>query len=75
MSRLFRRTDLAENRELLTISQRRHIQQQVRDAGDGVPAHASAKWGGITGAIADQTDLKEVTDNNEALAVLADDGS
>jgi hypothetical protein len=42
--------------------------QAIRQAGDGTPAHASATWGSITGALNSQLDLKQRTDDLEALA-------
>lgn len=49
--------------------------QAVRQAGDGVPAHESAKWGLITGTLDDQQDLRLRTDDLESKAALGDDGS
>ncbi len=67
MAEPFRRTDLGRHGEL-SANNIRAIAQTRRDAGDGIPAHASAKWGFITGTITDQTDLKLLSDNLEALA-------
>jgi len=47
--------------------------QAIRQAGDGIPAHASAEWGNITGVIDNQADLKQRTDDIEAAAMLEDD--
>ena len=67
MAKPFRRTDLGIHGEFSNANIRA-LAQTRRDAGDGIPAHASAQWGFITGTITDQTDLKELSDNLEALA-------
>ena len=66
---LFRRTDIAD-REFLTRTTRRHVQQLARDSGDGPAGGAVATWGFINGTLTNQTDLKALTDDLEALAFL-----
>lgn len=72
MAKLLRRTDLGE-REFLSRTQRRYIQQQIRDAGDGSGVGASATWGSISGTLSNQTDLNQVLKDRELFDFLMDD--
>ena len=64
---LFRRIDIAD-RDFLSRSVRRAAQQAIRQAGAG--GGATATWGFINGTLSNQADLKELTDDLEALAFL-----
>ena len=66
---LFRRIDIAD-RDFLSRAVKRAAQQAVRDAGDGPGGGATATWGFISGTLTDQSDLKQLSDDLEALAFL-----
>ena len=68
---LLRRTDLGD-RDFLSRSVRRAVQQQARDAGDGAGAGASATWGSISGTITNQTDLNQILKDKETFDFFLD---
>ena len=71
MAQLFRRTDLGD-REFLSRSVRRVVQQAARDAGDGATSGATATWGSISGTISNQTDLNQILKDKETFDFFLD---
>jgi len=66
---IFRRTDLGQH-EALHPAALRALKQRDRDGGDD--DQPGGLWGNISGQIDNQSDLKIVRDNLEALAMLMD---
>jgi len=71
MADIFRRTDLGD-REFLSLSVRRAVAQQARDAGDGAGGSATATWGSISGTITNQLDLNQVLKDKETMDFFLD---